>query len=160
MTGTMVAQPRKVVEVFFSDKSVTASEARSVIPAGFRQATVKEIALRYMHDYEFVRELYDNGPAWAADTGLRGSGHKEIGERGGFSPNNREDIFELSPQKRAHLSPGSGPVQVYADVLWAVGLRWLGVCADNPSSDVARVAYVKDTATPRNAAAKEAVRRE
>ena len=40
----------EIVEVFLSDKRVVASEAESVIPKGYRQATLEEVTLRYRHD--------------------------------------------------------------------------------------------------------------
>jgi hypothetical protein len=52
----MTQRQVKTIEVFLSDRRVVASEAQSVIPKGFRQATLEEVTLRYRHDADGITE--------------------------------------------------------------------------------------------------------
>ena len=152
MARTTVAQ-REVVEVLqvhLSDKRVVASDAQSVIPKGFRQATPEECALMYNSDQAFRDDLYRNGAVWTSQTGLNTSGAQKIVAGGKFSPT--DDLYSLPVEERSYHYSGSGPVAVYVDGFYDGG-GGLGVIADAGPSVGARVAYVADQAQAGSVAA-------
>ncbi len=151
MPRTKQLQRRDTVEVFISDERVAASKAQRVIPQGFRQATLEEVTLRYRRDAKFREELWNKGIAWTSQKGLGTSGFHEISEDGKHIGTTENRFYnELRPEQRSYHYDGGGSVAV--DVYdFYLGVRRLGVDAVIGSSDVARVAYVKDghfVATP------------
>ncbi|MDE1768683.1 MAG: hypothetical protein KGH64_01480 [Candidatus Micrarchaeota archaeon] len=141
MKTAYALQREKVVQVFLSDKGVLASEAHSVIPKGYRQATLEEVALGYRHDHGFRQELYDKGWAWTSQEGLQSSGSHELHDDGSFSKIDRDTFYSLPQEKRSYHGPGPGYVTV--GVGSSERLRRLIVSADFEASVVALVAYVK-----------------
>ncbi len=137
-----IKKARKIVEVLFSDERVVASEAQSVIPTGYRQATLEEVALSYRYVATFIQKLHDIGPAWTSKKRLKSSEYQQIHDDGSQSKIDRDTYYSLPPEKRSYHYPGSGSVAVgvydYDD--WN---RRLSVDADVRASDGARVAYVK-----------------
>jgi hypothetical protein len=151
MFTTRQVQRREIAEVFLSNERVVASEVQSVIPEGYRQATLEEVTLRYIHDANFRDRLWE-GPAWISQKGLDTSGLHEISDDGKHI-STTESIFYnvLTPERRSIHCEGSGPVVGYVDDLLNDRERALGFDADTNTFHVARVAYVKDgheVATP------------
>lgn len=164
MARTAQVLQRQTVEVLLSDQKVRADQAQSVIPKGYRQATLEEVTLRYRHDADFREELWNKGAACTSQKGLGSSGYQEISEDGKPSSVSENKFYnELTPERRSYHYSGSGSVAVDVN-FYGDGVRRLSVYADFRASGVARVAYVKDgheVATPKSAVepiSKEVVR--
>ena len=143
---------RETVPVFLSDKLVIASEAGSVIPEGFRQATLNEVGLRYRYDAGFRVDLYLHGPAFTSQVGLESREYTRISDLGTFDQIDRDTYLLLPQEKKSLHHSGSGPVAVNG----SRSVAGLHVDARFRSSDVARVAYVK--MTPEEIAKEEAAK--
>ena len=157
-------------EVLISDERISKSElAATVIPKGYRQATLEEVALSYRNDINFRNKLYET-TVLTSQIGLLSPGFHKINDDGTFSkipekffyepPANKfriipEDTFYLLPEvERAHLySEGHYPVKVWANseryISLEPRLRLLVVAAKRDLIDESmNVAYVKEDVSP------------
>ena len=110
----------QAMRVHILDKLVKKSEIESVVPNGFRIATLQEVALAYRNDPEFVEEGYKKDePVWAAQIGTSQIGlQKEkffrIDENGKFvKPPEDYLTHHMKGNETAYLKcTGSGQVIV------------------------------------------------
>lgn len=126
----------------FSEKEVLVDDIHRVMPSGYRQVYVREIASLFFHDAGFREELRDAGGVWTADKGAKNLGIFRINEEGLFIPVNQEEI-KLLPEGRysAHY-PGIGQVIVRCyNCSDKIGMY---IDAEYKPSKTAKVAYVKD----------------
>ncbi len=139
MARTARHKQGETVEVFLSDRLVVASKADSLIPKGYRQATLEEVTLRYRHDAYFRQELWDKHAAWTSQKGLGSSYYQEISEHGKFTSVSENRFYnELSPEQRSFHYKGSGSVAVgvgfyYYSCRGRVELNWARESAQSNS---------------------------
>ena len=72
MPRTIAKQPRDTVglpSISLTVRRTVSSEAESIIPEGFRQATTAEVVQKCKGDPEFAIKLYERGPVWTAGDG-------------------------------------------------------------------------------------------
>lgn len=132
----------ETLPVTLSERFVSSTRLGEAVPAGFRIATLEEVAARYVHDMGFREELYRKGAVWTNQVGLDGSGYREISTTGKFLRINDENYPLLSAERKAAHHPGTGQVVVYVYDMHGKVSRRLVVSAGSEPSFGARVAMV------------------
>ncbi len=133
---------KKSTKLMFSDREVLVDDIQRAMPAGHRQAYVREIASLFFNDADFRKELSNAGSIWSADKGTKNMGTFRITEDGLFLPVNREDAKALSEGHYSVHYPGIGQVIVRCyNCSDRIGLY---IDAEYKPSKAAKVAYVKD----------------
>ncbi|MHB1830013.1 MAG: hypothetical protein ACYCO0_01335 [Candidatus Micrarchaeaceae archaeon] len=136
------AQNSKALLVHLSTEKAVASEMDSVVPKGYRKATLEEVAEWYRRSAKFREELFRKGWTRAAQKGLGSSGYKRIEKGGRFSDVDNETFYSLQQKDRSFHCPGDGVVAFVVDAYIRMG--GLLVDAEFRKDTFAFVAYVKD----------------
>jgi hypothetical protein len=132
-------RPQKLM---FSEREVFVDDIQRVMPAGYRQVYVKEIASLFFHNAEFREELRTAGAVWTADKGTKNMGVFRINAEGLFLPTNKEEVRSLPEGHYSAHYPGIGQVIVRCYNCYdKIGMY---IDAEYKPSKTAKVAYVKD----------------
>ncbi len=143
MEKTIQAVRTYSAPILYSTKAVLADDIPREIPAGCRQASANDIALRYFHNADFREELCKVKDIWTADKSSSRTGTFRLCEDGSFAPVSSREFMLLPEEQQAVHYAGIGQVIVgcYKNDSGKVKLY---LNAEYRLSRTARVAYLKD----------------